>query len=633
MLSTGQLGQLPSGSLDPKRHGPFNAQTLGESRPECCGLCWLLITIPFLFCFVYHLMPTAVLLYVVSCFLLGLAPLASGSSLLAGSFTALVLVFAQSGLYLYHAAVQPMRSFQDGRTYTGVYATQPAAAFADAAVLRFAGNATVDDSKSVGLTMLEGGVNTFCVAPVIDKSSSTARVEFWAIGLDCCGRVSNFECDDAGLPTNHDGYVVPDPRDGDVWFDKVGKYFAPSIARRDLFLKAIRSAEAVHDVASSDRAVLVRWSSASRTDLIQKGSLAMGLFLGFSVLISVVASLLLGPLVRQLRVGMDTYAAYQSQYRDADSGPKKFHDLIIQGFIMPVLAFVFGVIFVTWKDCWALGDLLVGVYMICVAGSAAALLLSTKTFRYGVFVVVATIMGTLIGHRNYVHNSFYFCSVLAHRSYSNVRADAKAVEYLDAGQIHFEEGAKLGTNQSFGFLHRGVTYCAAPIVAPACATAANASSAPMAALVAVAVAAPAAAPVAAPSAAPVAAPCEVNFWAVGSNCCNHIGGFTCVKDSEWGHEALVLRSLGEQGVGDELRRHYLQAARAAADRNQNFLLPDESMLLVPAKKSGSTGTVDVIQQDWKGAAIGICLLTSAVAFGAFAGLAFLGLWWDKRKGD
>jgi len=358
-------------------------------------------------------------------------------------------------------------------------------------------------------------------------------------------------------------------------------------------------------VASSDRAVLVRWSSASRTDLIQKGSLAIGLFLGFSVLVSVVASLVLSPLVKQLRVGMDMYAAYQSQYvRDADSRPKVLHELIIQGFVMPLLAFVFGVIFVTWSDCWVLGGLLLGVYMISVAGSAAALLLSTKTFRYGVLVVVATIGGALVGHRNYVHNSFYFCSVMAHRSYSDVRADAKAVEYLDAGQIQFEEGAKLATNDSFGLLHRGVTYCAAPILPPACATATNTST-----------------------------PCEVNFWAVGSNCCEHIGGFSCVKDSEWGREALVLHSLNELSMGDELGRKYLQAARAAADRNQNLLLPDESMLLVPAKKSGTVGTIDVILQDWKGAAIGVSLLTSAVAFGAFAGLAFLSLWWDKRKGD
>lgn len=597
-------GPLHYGYPEPKRHGAISTQSLIESRNECCGLFFLLISIPFLFCFVYHVMPTAVLLVVFSCLLLGLAPLAGGSSLLAGSFSALILVFAQSGLYLYHAAVQPMRSFESGRNYAGVYATQPAAAFADAAVLRFAGNATVDDSKSVGLTMLEGGVNTFCVAPVIDKSS-TARVEFWAIGLNCCGRLSNFQCDDAGLPTNHDGFVVPDPRDGDVWFDQVGKYFAPSISRKDLFMKSIKSAEAIHSVASSDRAVLVRWSSASRTDLIQKGRLAIGLFLGLSVLVSVAASVALSPMVKQVRDDMEMYAAQRSQYgRDADSGTNvQFNDLIIQGFIMPLLALVFGVLFVTWSDCWALGDLLLGVYTISVAGSAAALLISAKTFRYGMLVVFATIVGTLIGHRNYVHNSFYFCSANAHRSYSNVSPSGKAVEYLDAGQVHFEKGAKLGVNQSFGFLHRGTTYCAAPILAPTCLTAANAST-----------------------------PCEVNFWAVGSNCCDHTGGFTCVTEREWGHGAVVLHSLGERRVGDELRRNYLQAARAAADGNQNVMLPIEPMLLLPAK-SGKTGTIDVILQDWKGAAIGVCLLTSALAFGVLAGLAFLNLWWDKRKHD
>jgi len=598
-------GQLPYGYPEPKRNGAFSAQQVHGSRQECCGLFWLLLAIPLLYLLVYHIMPTAVLLYVFSCLLLGLVPLAGGSAQLAGGLTALVLVLAQSGLYIYHDSVQPMRSFKDGRTYTGVYANEPAAAFADAAVLRFAGNATVDDSKSFGLTLLEGGVNTFCVAPVIDQSS-TGRVEFWAVGVNCCGRLSNFQCDDAGLPTNHDGYVVPDARDGDVWFDTVGKHFSPAMARRDLFLKAIKSAEAIHDVASSDRAVLVRWGSKTRDDLVQRGGLVIGLYVASSVIISAVAAVMLSPLLKQLRESMNAYAAYGIQYaRDADSRVRvRFNDVVIQAFIMPLLALVFGVIFVTWSDCWALGDLLLGIYTIAVAGGAAALLLSARTLRFGVLVVFATVVGALVGHRNYVHNSFYFCSVTAHRSYSNVRADAKAVEYLDAGQVHFEEGAMIGVNQSFGFLHRDVTYCAAPILAPSCGATPNAS-----------------------------APCEVNFWAVGSDCCNNTGGFTCVKAAEWGHEGVVLRSMGEQRVEDQLRRNYLRAAFAAAEGNQNIMLPAEPILLLPAKESGATGTIDAIIQDWKGAAIGVCVISSALSFFAFAGLAILSLWWDKRKGD
>ena len=36
----------------------------------------------------------------------------------------------------------------------------------------------------------------YCVAPILDPSSTT-RVEFWAVGMDCCAERGDFQCGDA----------------------------------------------------------------------------------------------------------------------------------------------------------------------------------------------------------------------------------------------------------------------------------------------------------------------------------------------------------------------------------------------------------------------------------------------------
>merc|ERR1719199_479478 len=78
----------------------------------------------------------------------------------------------------------------------------PATATADAAFLDFSagndtlGNTRVDEGRSAGFR----DSHIYCVAPVLSPEQAgarPARVEYWAVGVDCCQGFGSFTCDSA----------------------------------------------------------------------------------------------------------------------------------------------------------------------------------------------------------------------------------------------------------------------------------------------------------------------------------------------------------------------------------------------------------------------------------------------------
>merc|ERR1719149_529094 len=83
----------------------------------------------------------------------------------------------------------------------GASAATPAEARSDAAVITFqnvkAGSAwtSVDTSRAAGYRG-DGGI--YCAAPILDPTEALGdimRVEFWAIGINCCDDFGSFTCD------------------------------------------------------------------------------------------------------------------------------------------------------------------------------------------------------------------------------------------------------------------------------------------------------------------------------------------------------------------------------------------------------------------------------------------------------
>lgn len=127
-------------------------------------------------------------------------------------------------------------------------AATPAAARSDAASLSFLNDTTtsVDASQSAGFK----DTDLYCVAPIMSPATAGAeygRVNFWAVGINCCTKYGVFTCDSAREASGGYGIV-----------QLQGGYPCPS-CNVDKFRKAVSKAEAMYGLVSAPDALFVRW--------------------------------------------------------------------------------------------------------------------------------------------------------------------------------------------------------------------------------------------------------------------------------------------------------------------------------------------------------------------------------------
>eukprot|EP00930_Biecheleria_cincta_P068836 TRINITY_DN56662_c0_g1_i1.p1 TRINITY_DN56662_c0_g1~~TRINITY_DN56662_c0_g1_i1.p1 ORF type:complete len:445 (-),score=67.75 TRINITY_DN56662_c0_g1_i1:33-1367(-) len=153
-------------------------------------------------------------------------------------------------------------------------AATPASARSDAASLSFHNDSTtsVDASRAAGFK----DTDLFCVAPIMSPETAGAefgRVNFWAVGINCCTKYGVFTCDNSREPGGAYGIV-----------QLQGGYPCPS-CNNDKFRKAVSKAEAMYGLVSAPDALFVRWvESPGRAKLIcglwAVGYLVLCIFLG-----------------------------------------------------------------------------------------------------------------------------------------------------------------------------------------------------------------------------------------------------------------------------------------------------------------------------------------------------------------
>jgi hypothetical protein len=148
------------------------------------------------------------------------------------------------GLYIYFEYTFQFYKLGGLRTYSNVLPSEPAASHADAGKIYFSPDAKVDITRAVGFKA-QGGV--YCVAPILDDTE-IARVNFWAVGRDCCNSRASFNCDEAWNGEAHAGAVVMDSGAPQVSFNQM-----------DFYWKAVKEAQALYDLASADPPIFVRW--------------------------------------------------------------------------------------------------------------------------------------------------------------------------------------------------------------------------------------------------------------------------------------------------------------------------------------------------------------------------------------
>lgn len=176
------------------------------------------------------------------------------------------LVGSLIGLYLYDHCIIYTEFYANSRLYTNVVPGQPAAAVMDAGKVTFSPEAFVDTAQSAGAVDESG--TTYCAAPVRD-GSGIRRLEFWAVGMGCCGDFGEFTCDAAGDPNAKAGIIV---------FDNNG-YFGES--RYEHYERARLKAQAQFSLQSVSSSAYVRWVHHSELDKLAREYRLHGIALWF----------------------------------------------------------------------------------------------------------------------------------------------------------------------------------------------------------------------------------------------------------------------------------------------------------------------------------------------------------------
>lgn len=196
--------------------------------------------------------------------LLGIAGLALGTVL---------------GLMISSFLTGPVYKVENKVKYTNVLPTDPAAAHDDAGVITFVDAAKVDLSRVMGQKSDDG--MTYCVAPILD-STELSRVQYWAVGINCCGATDDFECGDVHSSSVKSGVVWPNEDDG--------FFLSKDVYSR--LLDASTQASSFYSLTNANRPVFLSWVADvdETTDGLWKGAI-------FAIIVALVLACILSLVV------------------------------------------------------------------------------------------------------------------------------------------------------------------------------------------------------------------------------------------------------------------------------------------------------------------------------------------------
>lgn len=240
--------------------------------------------------------------------LIGIA--ARDRALLALGLLCLSAVSMSSGIGLYISERWTYEYFHivQGATYEKLSAHSHAGKLADASVLIFDQDVGVNVEQTIGFRHWG---QTFCVAPIVGlhededegeetpgvafSSRSPVRrnsassplllaanrpkegprdVQFWAVGMGCCGARGDFHCDSALSPKAHSAVVLAEQADG--------------------YKQAVRMAGPIYGLTTVPGAVFVQWVDSPlrfRVDLLTGATCGVGVAILMHLVVSVPAGI------------------------------------------------------------------------------------------------------------------------------------------------------------------------------------------------------------------------------------------------------------------------------------------------------------------------------------------------------
>lgn len=196
------------------------------------------------------------------------------------------------GVYCYGHYGFYSSMYANTRIYHNVVPSEIAASMMDAGRLVFAPEARVDTAKAQGYSQI-GSV--YCAAPV-RGIEEPRQVEFWAVGMGCCGQSGTFTCDaakDQVAPSNDTAAPPSDGKEhGGVIVFETNSLFGSRA--KDHYDLARMKAEAAANLTSAEEYIYLRWVSTKEVaSIVDDYNSGAWTFIGLATLFW---ALMLGPM-------------------------------------------------------------------------------------------------------------------------------------------------------------------------------------------------------------------------------------------------------------------------------------------------------------------------------------------------
>lgn len=250
---------------------------------------WLMFSlIVCLFSFVYVEFAPVVWALVMCC--LGLAMLLAGLYFVSRRLAHLALGFLcvtgctagiLVGMIVHESYMGEHSRLKRGSQYHNVQPAELATSHADAVFIGFSVGSAIDTMHAVGFKISD---HTYCAAPILDGTEADNKVQYWAVGVDCCLERGDFECDDAKDPKAHGGIVLSEDE------EDMEHYHA-----------AVAEVDETHNLAAPKTALFLRWTADPNkviNDLWSSGVKTIALAVVGYLLGSIVIAIALDHLVK-----------------------------------------------------------------------------------------------------------------------------------------------------------------------------------------------------------------------------------------------------------------------------------------------------------------------------------------------
>lgn len=192
-----------------------------------------------------------------------------------------VLLGVVVGEYSYGAFTAQWWSLAHRTPYTNVVPTESALSKADGGLIEFVEGTHVDTRRTLGHMTFDRHV--YCVAPIL-SDEEIGRVNFWAIGRDCCESFWGFNCGEV---------LDPAARSGVVYFNSDSLFGQREMPR---FQAAAKQAAAFYGMWTPEEPVMVTWVADPdlyRDTLMSEGRFWLGTVIGVYFLGSLVLAVII----------------------------------------------------------------------------------------------------------------------------------------------------------------------------------------------------------------------------------------------------------------------------------------------------------------------------------------------------